>query len=306
MIISFYKDRYLEIPKDLFQEVLEFVDVADIKNVSTLNKGIHTQANEALVRHARQFNYPARDLIGSKAHLNILFTGMQSLVRRGCIPEKYITFYGKTPDVSSEATVRNLKRAIADEKIAQASLPKIIHKSGCEEDVDLSSTGSTSIVKIVNESLKQCLQGPSELKVNLINELTAILYIDSDGVKKPDFSGIMDVLVRGLYDTCVKTKDVVALLLKAGADPNALVENYKGNRPLHVAALCGSSDVLSLLLEYKADVNQCDNKGRTPLHCATDKDSAFLDFPADIIEKNVQILLDAGAQESLPQSHRRR
>lgn len=41
-----------------------------------------------------------------------------------------------------------------------------------------------------------------------------------------------------------------------------------GKTPLHEAAFSGNTEVVSLLLAYKADPNARDNQGETPLHCA--------------------------------------
>jgi hypothetical protein len=40
--------------------------------------------------------------------------------------------------------------------------------------------------------------------------------------------------------------------------------------PLHLASLSGSSEVVSALLAYKADVNARNRDGRTPLHWAAE------------------------------------
>jgi len=62
-----------------------------------------------------------------------------------------------------------------------------------------------------------------------------------------------------------RRRQMVALLLQSGVDPNATIE--EGSTPLHGAA-SGYQDVVSLLLQYKANVNAHDSRGWTPLHVA--------------------------------------
>jgi hypothetical protein len=62
-------------------------------------------------------------------------------------------------------------------------------------------------------------------------------------------------------------KECIAALLAARADPN--LADDEGRAPLHLAAAStvgGSLDVLKLLLEYGADINQRGKDGATPLH----------------------------------------
>ena len=62
--------------------------------------------------------------------------------------------------------------------------------------------------------------------------------------------------------------DLAALLLKAGADPNGLTRNARGNdrSPLHIAAERGSARMVTLLLDAGASVASTTAFGETPLH----------------------------------------
>ena len=60
--------------------------------------------------------------------------------------------------------------------------------------------------------------------------------------------------------------DVVALLLKLGADVNARNNNdHWGTTPLHAAAHANQRAIAELLIEHGADIHATNLDGRTPL-----------------------------------------
>jgi ankyrin repeat protein len=64
--------------------------------------------------------------------------------------------------------------------------------------------------------------------------------------------------------------EVVALLLKAGANVNAQNSNgHWGTTALHAAAHANQAAVAQLLIEHGADVNARDLSGKTPMHHTT-------------------------------------
>ncbi|CAM9231008.1 unnamed protein product, partial [Ectocarpus sp. 8 AP-2014] len=58
-----------------------------------------------------------------------------------------------------------------------------------------------------------------------------------------------------------------ALLTEGQADYEAVTEDH-GSTPLHVAAISGFDEVLTVLLDVGCDVESADSGGWTPLHCA--------------------------------------
>ncbi|XP_023319197.1 tankyrase-1-like [Trichogramma pretiosum] len=86
-------------------------------------------------------------------------------------------------------------------------------------------------------------------------------------------------------------KNLVELLLKNGADPNAT--NKKGSTPLHIVCMDGSEtfDTLEIFFKTNQELDQLvqvdarDNSGRTPLQCAV----------ARLLPDVIDLLLDQGA-----------
>jgi ankyrin repeat protein len=84
--------------------------------------------------------------------------------------------------------------------------------------------------------------------------------------------------------------EVLAHLLAAGADPNAV--DFEGATPLMYAAEVGTLELLRALLAAGADVNARDAKGRTALMYAAD----------DCQTESVHLLVQAGADVTLKDS----
>jgi ankyrin repeat protein len=65
-------------------------------------------------------------------------------------------------------------------------------------------------------------------------------------------------------------QEVVALLIKSGADVNAQNTNdHWGTTPLHAAAHANQAAIAQLLIEHGADTKAQDREGRTPMFHTT-------------------------------------
>ena len=102
----------------------------------------------------------------------------------------------------------------------------------------------------------------------------ASMWGKDEKVRRIISSGMVDVnLVGGFNDStplceaaCEGRKEVVKLLLHAGADPNKA--DRHGRTPLYWTAMSGHIDVVDVLLHGGADPNMTNWDGFTPLHMA--------------------------------------
>ncbi len=84
-------------------------------------------------------------------------------------------------------------------------------------------------------------------------------------------------------------------LIDSGADVNAVDD--EGMAPLHAAAAADSAEVVRLLLDAGAQVDPQNTRGETPLRCAVQA--------AWSVPESLQLLLDAGANPSIPSQNGR-
>ena len=84
--------------------------------------------------------------------------------------------------------------------------------------------------------------------------------------------------------SCHGNKNVVHLLVKAGADVNRA--DKRGHTPLQTATSFGHNDIAEMLLDYGADPNRADEDGLAPLHKAAGDDNWEL----------VKLLIESGAE----------
>lgn len=97
--------------------------------------------------------------------------------------------------------------------------------------------------------------------------------------QQPDANGLTPLHVAALGGR----SDIVHLLLRYKADPNQ--KNSSGMTPLHAAAMAGHVETARLLLLHGARPNDQDQRGNTPLYCAA----------WDGNEDMVDLLLEHGA-----------
>ena len=107
---------------------------------------------------------------------------------------------------------------------------------------------------------------------------------DKDG-STPMLTALM---MRWLHETSARTRELVAVLLQFGADPNA-PRTQDGFTPLHSAS-AGSPELVTMLSEAGASMEARFKNGQTPLHYA-----ASTAFSATVADAVVTALLKAGA-----------
>ena len=72
-----------------------------------------------------------------------------------------------------------------------------------------------------------------------------------------------------LHYACLKGyRDIVSLLLENKADATAV--NNQSETPLHAAARTGNKEIIERLLDCGSDINATDKDGKTPLICLAD------------------------------------
>ena len=90
-------------------------------------------------------------------------------------------------------------------------------------------------------------------------------------------------------------------------DAGALVDqtNNQGQTPLHCACRYGSEQIIPLLLAARAQVNKQDNNGKTPLHhaCECQYDRTIIEDNNWIKSIMIPLLIDAGANFELLDNH---
>ena len=123
------------------------------------------------------------------------------------------------------------------------------------------------------------LEGSLGIAAEFHDNADTVDYLISQGVK--------DTNSYALARAASRNKIEIAKALLA-QDPLAAPSGSHG--ALHMAALMGHSDMLTLLLESNFDINTIDDYGRTPLHAACEADKPS--------PKIVQTLLERGADPS--------
>ena len=62
------------------------------------------------------------------------------------------------------------------------------------------------------------------------------------------------------------SKEIISLLLEAGADLNPKASEQEPRCPVHIVVMAGFTEILTLMLKYGIDINLPDLNGCTPLH----------------------------------------
>lgn len=103
------------------------------------------------------------------------------------------------------------------------------------------------------------------IDLGLLNQLRVITDIAPELASKPNSVGRLP-LHAACASKFLHAHDMVDILLRSGADPNA--RECHGDAALHIAATVSDEDMLLMLVQHGADVGAQDSKGATPLHYA--------------------------------------
>ena len=110
---------------------------------------------------------------------------------------------------------------------------------------------------------------------------------DVNYVSDVDERGLSPLLAALVEDGC-QDIEVVRLLVAHGADVNYHGKD-QGYTPLHYACLNGANEIVALLLDYGADVNEAADLGFTPLMCACSSGRADEALVAMLIERGAAV-----------------
>ena len=128
-------------------------------------------------------------------------------------------------------------------------------------------------LKTVEKILKDSPDAAKAVDANGNSTLHVLFYSYSCSFCDDTFGGALAVFKIHLMATEDDMKSVLELLLKNGADVNAV--NKNGKTPLHSAAEYGApEDLTSVLLARSANINARDKYGKTPLHYAKRSEAA--------------------------------
>lgn len=148
------------------------------------------------------------------------------------------------------------------------------------------------------EKLEELIINDSLINLNIKNEKSSPLcFISIDN----ENSNILELLLKNNIDTRLINKDsltvlgyslmknnvkAVEIILKYDTLANTLC--YKSMYPLHLASSNGNLDIVTILLKKRANINQPDSFGNTPIFYASDLETfkLFIENNADCSHTN--------------------
>ena len=286
------------LPDELLQHILGFSQTSAVTRVALVNKRGNDHAQRAEIQQAQEYGYKGKDFVEAKNYLNILFQGIDTLVKDDHIPKKYVVHRDRGPFfryLDSEATFRNIKHLNPDKAtILKAHFSEVLLVCTKKEQVEAVNV----LLKLgANPNIRNNSgETPLHLAMSKHNkELVTLLLSHGADPNLADNNGftplccntssheITDLLAtkganvdhqtnqNGYYALHFAAKngqvETLRVLLKHGANPN--IRNNSGETPLHLAMSKHNKELVTLLLSHGADPNLADNNGFTPLCCNT-------------------------------------
>lgn len=305
--------QVLKLPDVLVQEVNGFLGVHEMALMAQVNKHGYAQANKSMVTRARELGYQGRDVVGAKQHLKSFLSGMKTICEREDIPKKYIIFTSLDEiddeiniiddEIDAEATLKHIKanpivgpgwdpscslahycdKGLLDAVKVLLHLeadPNTLYMDGSRPLDHAALSGSLELV-----SLLLAHKADARQSCGLHSTLMPYVYA------VPDHNYIPEI-------TC-QTKKIIKLLLEAGADPNGGTPHHDTMTALHMAMNNHPEalEIITLLLDYGADVNALDN-GLSPLYWLVVWGDAQ-HIKQNVMKPLAELLLRAGADPNI-------
>jgi tetratricopeptide (TPR) repeat protein len=115
-------------------------------------------------------------------------------------------------------------------------------------------------------------------------ELLRLIELGED-INKPDNNQASPLYYSLGYVGQPINLEIVRLLLEFGANVNQPMDD--GDTPIHMAYYRGNKEAIQLLLEYGANINAVNQKGKTPLHCLLAQENILAETKQEIIKAYV-------------------
>ncbi|KAF3363101.1 hypothetical protein PHSC3_000286 [Chlamydiales bacterium STE3] len=221
------------LPPELIQKILSYLEIEDLVAFSELNHKSRDHSLASLPRRARPFGYEGNSHIEALRHLKKVAKKIKVVCHQGLFPEKYFSYMKQDfLDKLLEVKFINIK----------ATLENL--KNLTEEDF-LDFIANEEVYSEEFRPLIQALCAQMELRrlstKCSIKQKNALLLASMNG-----------------------EKTILSFLLRAGVNPNFL--NEKGSGPLHYAAQAGLEEIVEMLIQYNANVNEHSSQNHaTPL-----------------------------------------
>lgn len=216
-----------DLPPEVICNILKYLDLSDRVSFSQLNKRIKEIVGNFMLSYTQKIGYKGGDVAEAGKYLNELCKEVKELKRECFIPKNCWAY----------KEIRN--STLLDVEKTLENLNNLSFK----EIFDIFTTTQiycSSFEKIRNRLIEK-IQFASSLENQPLKEIAKVLELS---VKHDQ-------------------KEIVEMLLRLGVDPNTALPS--GCYPLHWAAMGGFVDIIKLLIDKGANINQKTSQQNTVL-----------------------------------------